>query len=365
MQFKNTPAAYGAVTKTFHWTLAALVVGMLCLGLYMSDLPNGLDKLKLYNLHKSLGACVLFLVLCRIGWHAYSAKPPFVASLKAWEKISARAVHIFLYAAMIGMPLSGWFMSSAAGRSVSVFGLFALPDFVQPDKTLAQLLRETHETLADILIAAICLHVLGALKHHFLDRDATLRRMLPVALLALLAFPAHADIMKWETLIHGSSMTFTQGPGAPVPVSSFDPEVVFEPSHPESSRIILRADLAAAFLPPKFMDDPATRAAFTMAGGRGPVAPSGKGAAVFTSTSIRPQGGGFVMAGTLAMNGRSRSLEAPFELATGHAADGAPQMTLTGAFTFNPQDFADDKLPQPPGVNAVTVDFRLVEIPAG
>jgi cytochrome b561 len=176
---RNSPARYGSVSKTFHWVMAALVVFMLCLGLYMDGVAALAEKLRLYNLHKSLGATVLFLALCRLAWHLYSAKPPLLASLKPLEKTAARTVHALMYVFMIGMPLSGWLMSSAAGRAVGVFGFFTLPDLVGQDEALAGLMRSIHGIAAYGFMAAICLHVAGAVKHHFIDRDATLRRMLP------------------------------------------------------------------------------------------------------------------------------------------------------------------------------------------
>lgn len=177
--FRNSQARYGSVTKTFHWGMAVLVLTMLALGLCMGGVEDLASKLALYNLHKSLGATVLFLALCRLGWHVYSRRPPLAESLKPLEKAAARTVHALMYVFMIGMPLSGWLMSSAAGRPVSVFGLFTLPDLVEQDKAVAGLMHDVHGVAAYGFMAAICLHVAGAVKHHFIDKDITLKRMLP------------------------------------------------------------------------------------------------------------------------------------------------------------------------------------------
>jgi cytochrome b561 len=175
----NSPTRYGTITKTLHWVTAILVLLMLALGIYMTDVEEMATKLMLYNRHKSLGVLVLALTLLRVLWHLYSKKPAYVESLKPWEKRTAHVVHTFLYIALLGMPMTGWLMSSAAGRAVSFFGLFTLPDLVGQDKALGGIFRETHEILSDFLMAAIALHVAGALKHHFIDKDITLKRMLP------------------------------------------------------------------------------------------------------------------------------------------------------------------------------------------
>lgn len=178
MQIKNTPESYGAATKTLHWATALVVIGLLAVGLYMGEAEAAL-RFKLVPLHKSFGMTVLALVLLRILWHFYSFRPSLVAGKKKLDAFAARAMHYFFYAALIGMPLSGWFMSSAAGRPVRVFGLFTLPDFVKQDQGLRETFGTIHTFLGYTLIIGIVLHVAAALKHHFIDHDATLRRMLP------------------------------------------------------------------------------------------------------------------------------------------------------------------------------------------
>jgi cytochrome b561 len=179
MQFQNTPTRYGVVTKTFHWVMALLIVFMLCLGLYMGTEHDLARKLRLFNLHKSLGVLILILASCRLAWHLYSKKPPFLVGLKDWEKKAAHAVHGLIYAAMFALPLTGWVFSSAAGRAVSFFGLFTLPSPVAQDKALGHSVAELHGYIAYALIGLLCLHVGGALKHFLIDRDKTLQRMLP------------------------------------------------------------------------------------------------------------------------------------------------------------------------------------------
>lgn len=178
MGWRNTPESFGKVSKLLHWIMAVLVIVLLAVGLTMGGLDMPL-KFKVYALHKSFGICVLALVVCRIIWHIYSRRPGFVEGMKPWEKIAAHAAHVFLYVAMIGMPLSGWLMSSAKGYTVTVFSTLDLPHLIGESKELARLFSTTHEWLAYALIAAVAAHIGAALKHHFINKDATLTRMLP------------------------------------------------------------------------------------------------------------------------------------------------------------------------------------------
>ncbi len=179
MALKNTSYNYGWMAKTFHWVIGLLIIGLLCLGLWMTGLKPSPQMFQVFALHKSLGITVLFLAALRILWRWSNPHVNFLPSLHNWEKLSANFVHILLYIAMFLMPLSGWIMTSAKGFSVSVFGLFTLPNFVGHDENLSKLAKDVHNVSAYILIGIICLHVAGALKHFVIDRDKTLQRMLP------------------------------------------------------------------------------------------------------------------------------------------------------------------------------------------
>lgn len=179
MGWRNTPESFGTLTKILHWAMALLVIGLLGVGLWMEGLENSPDKFRIYALHKSFGICVLALVFVRIFWHTYSRKPGFVDGMKPWEKLAAHAAHIFLYIATIVMPLSGWLMSSAKGYTVTVFFTFDLPHLIGESDKLGAFFATTHWLLGYALIAAIAVHVSAALKHHFVNKDNTLRRMLP------------------------------------------------------------------------------------------------------------------------------------------------------------------------------------------
>tara|TARA_R110000868_G_scaffold26470_3_gene101813 strand:- start:25 stop:573 length:549 start_codon:yes stop_codon:yes gene_type:complete len=177
MLVKNTEKRYGLVAILMHWLMAVIVIGMLCVGLYMTGLPSGPQKLQIYGWHKEFGILILMLVCFRICWRLGNISPIFPASLAKWQKLAAHAGHYALYFFMFAMPLTGWMMSSSADYSVSFFGLFIMPNLVGPNKPLHELMVFLHEWFAYGLIAMVCLHFIAALQHHFYYKDDTLRRI--------------------------------------------------------------------------------------------------------------------------------------------------------------------------------------------
>jgi cytochrome b561 len=176
MQIKNTAYRFGIIAILLHWVMAILLIGLLILGLYMVSIPISLEKLKLYGWHKEYGILALMLVMVRIIWRL-SNRIPYL-TLPLWEKIAARTVHWAFYGFMFAMPITGWLITSAAGLPVSFFGLFVLPDLVTPNPDSMQLFQKIHEWLGYGLIATIVLHTSAALKHHFINKDDILKRML-------------------------------------------------------------------------------------------------------------------------------------------------------------------------------------------
>lgn len=170
---------YSSGSRFFHWLIALLVLGMLAVGFFLDEIPDQFAATA-YMVHKSLGLSILLLVILRIIWLIKSGRPPLPENVPLWEKLLSRLVQYSMYLFLILMPLSGWIMSVAADRTPSYFGFFNVPfPGVTPDKSLSDLMFEFHETIAWILIVLIVLHVAGALKHHFIDRDDVLRKMLP------------------------------------------------------------------------------------------------------------------------------------------------------------------------------------------
>jgi cytochrome b561 len=132
----------------------------------------------LFNWHKWAGITILALSALRLAWRL-THRPPPDAPMPAWQQRATHWTHRLLYAAFFAVPLAGWAYSSAAGFPVVVFGVLPLPDFVSPDRALAETLKALHGLLAWTLAALVLLHVGAALKHQFVDRDRLLRRMMP------------------------------------------------------------------------------------------------------------------------------------------------------------------------------------------
>ncbi len=182
MNWKNTESRFGAAAQGFHWVIGLCVIGLLALGLFMTRLDPSPFMFKLYFWHKSIGITVLALALARVVWRLRNAPPAPLGTHKPWEKTLAKIIHLLLYGALFLMPMSGWAMSSANGYPVSVFGWFTLPNIVAESKAVGAVAGTVHEYAGYALILAVGLHAAGALKHHLIDRDDTLRRMLPAAL---------------------------------------------------------------------------------------------------------------------------------------------------------------------------------------
>jgi cytochrome b561 len=178
----STGHRYGFVAITLHWTMAALLIALLMLGLYMVSLPDaGFDvrKINLILIHKQLGILALALAAARMAWRISNPLPALVSTIPDWQKFVARFVHLLFYALMFALPITGWLMSSAAGIPVSFFGLFSLPDYLSYDDYLFKSFIAIHKWLAYGLIFLVLLHAGAALGHHFVLKDETLKKMLP------------------------------------------------------------------------------------------------------------------------------------------------------------------------------------------
>jgi len=170
---------YTRTAKSLHWLMAILFFGLLALGFYMHDLPLSPDKLKLYSWHKWAGVTVFLLVWLRLFWRVTHRPPALPESMPKLMQFAAHAGHLALYLLMIAIPLSGWLMSSAKGFQTVWFGVLPIPDLLGKDKELGALLAEVHEALNLLFVLVILGHVGAALKHHFIDKDDILTRMLP------------------------------------------------------------------------------------------------------------------------------------------------------------------------------------------
>mgnify|MGYP000712258474 CR=1 FL=1 len=178
MQFTNTKTRYGLIAKSLHWLIAILIIAAWGVGIYASEFiaDNDPSIRELFDLHKSTGMAVLMLAVIRLSWRLYNNAPGLEPMPKVMA-LAAHSVHYLLYAFMFIQPLSGWAMSSAAGYPPNLFGLFTFPDIVAKSQDTVFFYKDLHNVCAYILLALFVLHVSGALFHHFVMKDNTLRRM--------------------------------------------------------------------------------------------------------------------------------------------------------------------------------------------
>jgi cytochrome b561 len=172
--------SYTRTAIALHWLIALLIVCGFALGWVMTDIPGFTPaKLRYFSWHKWIGVTVFALAVLRILWRATHAAPLMPRRMALWQRGAAHFVHLLLYVLMIAIPASGYLYSSAANVPVVYLGLIPLPRLIAPDPHLKELLKAVHIALNYTLLVLVALHILGALKHQWLDRDGLLSRMLP------------------------------------------------------------------------------------------------------------------------------------------------------------------------------------------
>lgn len=171
---------YSPTAISLHWLMALLIFAGWSLGLYMQDLPLSPSKLRYYSWHKWMGVTVFMLTIIRAGWLATHPAPRPPLSSPRWQVTAARVSHVALYALMFIIPLSGWLMSSAKGVPTVYFGVLPIPDLLEKNKELGDILAAVHKWLAYSLAALVGVHISGAVKHQFIDRDGLMKRMVPL-----------------------------------------------------------------------------------------------------------------------------------------------------------------------------------------
>lgn len=180
MNMRNTAAHWGAISQLLHWAILLLLVSIAWVGLDMVELPNTPRKINAYALHKSLGLTLLMLVAIRLVWRLYATAPKPVPGSPPWQERIASLTHVGLYVLMLAIPLSGWLFNSAAGYPLQWFKQFNLPALAGRDAALSEVALSIHVYGFWLLVLTVALHAGAALYHHFIQRDSTLVRMLPV-----------------------------------------------------------------------------------------------------------------------------------------------------------------------------------------
>lgn len=194
----NVSNRYTKTAVVLHWLIAIAIFGMFALGWYMSELPKEAPKQMAYdlfdlgiytwqlaeeasprtfyfNLHKSIGITLLGLIAFRIFWRITHKPPALLSSYKAFERKLATGAHHLLYFLMVALPVSGIVMAISSKYGVKWFGLEFLPGL--DNKGLRDVFKEVHEIIGAIILLVIIVHIVGALKHKFIDKDTTMQRM--------------------------------------------------------------------------------------------------------------------------------------------------------------------------------------------
>ena len=170
---------YSTVAVILHWGIALAILAQVLL-ITAHEATEGPLSREFVEVHKALGITILLATLFRIIWRLMNPAPPLPADMKPWEKVAARVTHVGFYVLLIFMPLSGWAAMSARGRDISFWGLFNWPLLpIGGGREMARTILERHEMGMKVIYVLVALHVLAALKHHFVDRDGVLRSMLP------------------------------------------------------------------------------------------------------------------------------------------------------------------------------------------
>jgi len=189
---------YSKIAVLLHWLIAIAIFSMFAFGWYMDELPKeapkqiafdlfdwGIYTWQLaeeasprtfyFNLHKSMGVTLFVLILLRLIWRLKNKPPAMLVSYKVWERKLATGTHHLLYLLMVAIPVSGIIMATYSKYGVKWFGLDLIPGL--DDKNLRDIFKEVHEIVGLVLLLLLVLHIAGALKHKFIDKDSTMKRM--------------------------------------------------------------------------------------------------------------------------------------------------------------------------------------------
>ena len=178
MPIKNTAVRYGLIAKTFHWLLFLMILGALVGGYLQTTMEDGPDKNQAGFLHMSFGFTILVLAMLRLTWRLYNTQPAASSALSAKEQSVSRLMHYCLYVLMLAQPLSGMLMLNSAGYGLNWFGVFTVPPLVAESESLNGFMHECHEIIWILLAVFIIGHAGAAIKHHFIDKNDVLKRML-------------------------------------------------------------------------------------------------------------------------------------------------------------------------------------------
>jgi cytochrome b561 len=175
---QNTNSTYGVVSILNHWLGGLLFLGIVAMGFYMTLLPRSPLKEQLLMLHQSLSVVLIAFVIIRILWKFMTPMPNIIRSYPLWEMILAKIVHSLLFLTLISVPLSGWLLNNARGEDLMFFSYLVLPRITGESIQSAEFALNLHLYLTQGFLVLLFLHLMGSIKHHWIDKDNTLRRIL-------------------------------------------------------------------------------------------------------------------------------------------------------------------------------------------
>ena len=175
----NSENKWGLIAKLLHWVVAIVVIAMFVMGLWMEDLNyDHIWYHKAPFIHKSVGILLFFVIIFRIIWRLINKTPKPPATHSKAEKILAKLMHFGIYVILLSVIVAGYMMSTSRGHSVSVFDWFEIPALFTPFEDQGKIAGALHYYIAILLISMVVLHALAAIKHHFINKDDTLKRMI-------------------------------------------------------------------------------------------------------------------------------------------------------------------------------------------
>ncbi len=320
---------YTKVAITLHWVIALAIIAQLATGIIMGyDLLPKARLFPLYQFHKSLGLSVLVLSLLRLVWRMMHRPPAYPSHMPRWEVIAAKISHYAFYIFMIGVPLTGWLLVSSSSRGLPTiwFGLFEWPNLpgiadLDNKQAVNGVARGLHVYMAYATLALLGLHIAAALKHHFIEHDEVLHRMIPfikprvpkaalaLALLVFAAAPAHAAL--WTMRAQNSEIVFrgeNAGQKFIGKFETFTPAIDFDPDHLDQSSVKVTIDTASALTGTKTYDSALPQKEWFNV--------KDFPEAVFVSKSFKHvEGEKYEAAGKLTIKGVTRDITLPFTLA--------------------------------------------------
>lgn len=173
----NSQHRYGLITRCLHWLIAVTIIAQIILAIAMKNIKSPIVR-DLYSVHKSLGLTLLLLGTLFVVWRFFNKRPSLPKAIPLWQRYAANGVQFCLYCLILIIPLSGWFMSTAAGYAPSFWGWFTMAAPIAHNKAVASFFGSVHEVCAWVMGVLIVIHILAALKHALINRDGVLKQIL-------------------------------------------------------------------------------------------------------------------------------------------------------------------------------------------